>query len=543
MKITTALLAGTVIPTLVLLVQPAHAESASGIVVAQAQPEKDKPKPAPAKPAKPAPPAAKPRLRRQLPHALRLRHQLPHALRLRRQLPHALRLRRQLPHALRLRHQLPHALRLRHQLPHALRLRHQLPHALRLRRQLPHALRLRHQLPHALRLRRQLPHALRLRHRPPQLPRLLRRPPQLPRRQHDRSSSQASRFRWQSQPWHRHQRRFAVRGGRPAAGVAAPAAAVAPTATPANVRRMDDFRSQRREVREGDRTIIREPGRTIIKQGNVTVIRRDESDRFRYGARNMIAERRGNELRTIAVRPDGSRIINVTDDTGRLVRRVRRDQFGREFVMFDNSRSGTGVGTALGIGIAAGLAAGLGVAYLANVPPPVITIPEDQYIVDTRYAPPAMLYDTLAAPPIDAIERPYTLDEIRYTPALRQRMRSVDINTLTFDSGSFELRPDQYGQLEAIANAIRQVTEANPNEVFLIEGHTDAVGTEEDNISLSDRRAEAVAVALTEQFQVPPENLTTQGYGEQQLKVPVQGPNEQNRRVTVRRITPLLAGK
>src|SRR6266576_609714 len=60
MKITTALLAGTVIPTLVLLVQPAHAESASGIVVAQAQPEKDKPKPAPAKPAKPAPPAAKP---------------------------------------------------------------------------------------------------------------------------------------------------------------------------------------------------------------------------------------------------------------------------------------------------------------------------------------------------------------------------------------------------------------------------------------------------------------------------------------------------
>ena len=87
------------------------------------------------------------------------------------------------------------------------------------------------------------------------------------------------------------------------------------------------------------------------------------------------------------------------------------------------------------------------------------------------------------------------------------------------------------------------MTEANPNEVFLIEGHTDAVGTEEDNISLSDRRAEAVAVALTEQFQVPPENLTTQGYGEQQLKVPVQGPNEQNRRVTVRRITPLLAGK
>ena len=43
MKITTALLAGTVIPTLVLLVQPAHAESASGIVVAQAEPERGQP--------------------------------------------------------------------------------------------------------------------------------------------------------------------------------------------------------------------------------------------------------------------------------------------------------------------------------------------------------------------------------------------------------------------------------------------------------------------------------------------------------------------
>jgi outer membrane protein OmpA-like peptidoglycan-associated protein len=47
-------------------------------------------------------------------------------------------------------------------------------------------------------------------------------------------------------------------------------------------------------------------------------------------------------------------------------------------------------------------------------------------------------------------------------------------------------------------------------------------------------------VALTEQFKVPPENLVTQGYGEQNLKVPTQGPEEANRRVAVRRITPLL---
>jgi outer membrane protein OmpA-like peptidoglycan-associated protein len=41
---------------------------------------------------------------------------------------------------------------------------------------------------------------------------------------------------------------------------------------------------------------------------------------------------------------------------------------------------------------------------------------------------------------------------------------------------------------------------------------------------------------------VPAENLTTQGYGEQNLKVPTQEAERQNRRVTARRITPLLSG-
>jgi hypothetical protein len=47
-------------------------------------------------------------------------------------------------------------------------------------------------------------------------------------------------------------------------------------------------------------------------------------------------------------------------------------------------------------------------------------------------------------------------------------------------------------------------------------------------------------LVLTEQFRVPAKNLTTQGYGEQYLKVPTQDPDRANRRVTVRRITPLL---
>ena len=83
----------------------------------------------------------------------------------------------------------------------------------------------------------------------------------------------------------------------------------------------------------------------------------------------------------------------------------------------------------------------------------------------------------------------------------------------------------------------------NPAEVFLIEGHTDAVGNDVDNLSLSDRRAESVAVVLTNQFGVPPENLTSQGYGKQFLKIPTPAPERANRRVAVRRITPLLTAQ
>ncbi|MEZ5788068.1 MAG: OmpA family protein [Xanthobacteraceae bacterium] len=94
-----------------------------------------------------------------------------------------------------------------------------------------------------------------------------------------------------------------------------------------------------------------------------------------------------------------------------------------------------------------------------------------------------------------------------------------------------------------IADGLNRAIERNPQEVFLIEGHTDAVGSDVDNLSLSDRRAESVALVLTQQFGVPAENLSTQGYGEQYLKVPTDGPEEANRRVSVRRITPLLTGQ
>ena len=86
-----------------------------------------------------------------------------------------------------------------------------------------------------------------------------------------------------------------------------------------------------------------------------------------------------------------------------------------------------------------------------------------------------------------------------------------------------------------------RVLERNPDEVLMVEGHTDMVGSDVDNLSLSDRRAEAVAEVLSETFGVPPENLVTQGYGKQYPKVDTLAAEPLNRRVAIRRIGPLMA--
>ena len=66
----------------------------------------------------------------------------------------------------------------------------------------------------------------------------------------------------------------------------------------------------------------------------------------------------------------------------------------------------------------------------------------------------------------------------------------------------------------------------------------DAVGSPGYNLDLSRKRAEAVKNALVEYFVISPDNLATIGYGEQFLKIPTPEDESENRRVSVRRISP-----
>ena len=46
--------------------------------------------------------------------------------------------------------------------------------------------------------------------------------------------------------------------------------------------------------------------------------------------------------------------------------------------------------------------------------------------------------------------------------------------------------------------------------------------------------------AISDVYGIAPENLATQGYGEHYLKVNTSGPEQENRRVTIRRVTALV---
>jgi outer membrane protein OmpA-like peptidoglycan-associated protein len=167
-------------------------------------------------------------------------------------------------------------------------------------------------------------------------------------------------------------------------------------------------------------------------------------------------------------------------------------------------------------------------------------VPLSDYIIDTRSDPNRDYYEFLSEPPVEPVERVYSLDEVKYSARIRDKVRRIDLDTITFATGSADIPMTQARTLRKVADAISQVLEKDPSETFLIEGHTDAVGSDQSNLLLSDQRAESVANVLSDVYGIAPENLATQGYGEQYLKVNTSAPEQENRRVTIRRVTALV---
>jgi len=285
----------------------------------------------------------------------------------------------------------------------------------------------------------------------------------------------------------------------------------------------------RRERTPDEGKVVQETNnRFVIEFNNQIIVENNDRDRIRQRAENVYYEElpRGR-TREVITRRNGVQIVTVRDRYGETIRRSKIMPDGREILLAyvpedarDNRRPWYEAGS--------------------DLPPLYLTIPIGEYVLDATVARPGQFYEFLEQAPVERVERIYSVDEVKHSARIRDKVRRIDMDTLTFEFGSAQIPRDQVNSLADVADAMDKILSENPGETFLIEGHTDAVGSQQDNLILSDERAESVAIALSSVYGIPPENLATQGYGERYLKVRTEAAERLNRRVTIRRITPLV---
>lgn len=148
-----------------------------------------------------------------------------------------------------------------------------------------------------------------------------------------------------------------------------------------------------------------------------------------------------------------------------------------------------------------------------KINPPEITPPE---INTPKINPPEITAPDITAPEITAPE--ITAPEIT-APEIKVRQNDNKTiynlpSDILFDFDKSDIRPSAEEALTQISASIAQ--RGAPNAQIKISGHTDAVGNDDYNLALSDRRAEAVAQWLVENVNIDASRLTTQGVGEAQ---------------------------
>lgn len=110
----------------------------------------------------------------------------------------------------------------------------------------------------------------------------------------------------------------------------------------------------------------------------------------------------------------------------------------------------------------------------------------------------------------------YTLDKpLIYDVALAQpealEEEPIVLKNILFEFGSDELKPTSRTEIEHLQEFLMQ----NPEVFIEIRGHTDDVGQPEDNLALSQARADRVKEALVQKG-IDPERISTRGFGETQ---------------------------
>lgn len=271
-------------------------------------------------------------------------------------------------------------------------------------------------------------------------------------------------------------------------------------------------------LNNGDEVVSNSGDRVVVRTDDGFTVYKDDDALLRQPGSNVRTQTYADgSTQTFMDRPDGTQVVTIRDARGRVLRRARVFPDGTEVELFDDLQPYEAVN---------------------------FVELESQRPRLRSYSVAEIDREALRAALRDAetfdYGRTYSLRQIREIEEVRSLVPGIDLDTITFATGSAAINPEQTQSLVRLGILMEEFLADNPAEVFLIEGHTDATGSDSYNLALSDRRAESVALALTENFGIAPENLVVQGYGESFLKVATEASEERNRRATVRRITPLL---
>ncbi|NSY39175.1 OmpA family protein [Leisingera sp. ANG59] len=272
-------------------------------------------------------------------------------------------------------------------------------------------------------------------------------------------------------------------------------------------------------LNNGGKVVSNSGDRAIVEQDGQYRVLKDDDALLRQPGSNVTTYRfQDGSTRTVVVRENGVEVETIRSAEGRVLRRTKLLPDGRSVVLFDDTQKAERV--------------------VVNELPQVQDNRRAFSSADAVSAEDQAA--ALAAQEAKTVDRRFSLAQIRNIDAVRRLTPVINVDTVNFDTGSAVIRPQEAEELATLGNALRELIDRNPGEVFLIEGHTDAVGAATYNLALSDRRAETVALALTEYFGVAPENMVVQGYGESDLAISTLAAERANRRVAVRRITQLL---
>jgi outer membrane protein OmpA-like peptidoglycan-associated protein len=126
--------------------------------------------------------------------------------------------------------------------------------------------------------------------------------------------------------------------------------------------------------------------------------------------------------------------------------------------------------------------------------------------------------------------RSLSLGERQEIAELAASKPKIDLE-IQFDYNSADISKSSVTAVQELGKALSDPS--LKGSTFVVAGHTDAIGAEPYNQTLSERRADTIKKYLSENYGIAGSNLVTVGYGETKPKDPNTPMDPANRRVQV----------